>query len=177
MQTIDPTSAQQQGTCSWARRIFYSRVTGINIDATGYDHFRTQTPLHPNIDRFLLETLAETKYTMIGCGGDLNDHNTIAAYISKQSLRDPFAVNPFMAPNNGDLKRAPSAQWQVSAPKQELRIAKDQADHSQTSADAPYPESFAQIVEAIQTGKPVDGIREIEERIVREPVSATNAFL
>lgn len=67
--------------------------------------------------------------------------------------------------------------WQVHAPKADLRVkADDTPDHGTagagTDGDAPYPENFKAVIEAVTTGKPVEGIKEIPNTVVRLPVSA-----
>jgi hypothetical protein len=39
--------------------------------------------------------------------------------------------------------------------------------------DAPYPEHFKAVIEAVTLGKPVPGIKEIPNTVVRLPVSAS----
>lgn len=64
--------------------------------------------------------------------------------------------------------------WQTAAPKAELYVdrrtsANEESGKGQTG-DAPYPVRFAQIIEAIQKGKPVEGIQEIPDTVARNPV-------
>jgi hypothetical protein len=67
--------------------------------------------------------------------------------------------------------------WQVHAPKADLGVkADDASDHGAAGAgdegDAPYPEHFKAVIEAVTTGKPVPGIKEIPNTVVRLPVCA-----
>jgi hypothetical protein len=64
--------------------------------------------------------------------------------------------------------------WQVHAPKADLGVKADDAtSHAGAGvgedADAPYPEHFRAIIEAVTTGKPVEGIKEIPNTVVRLP--------
>lgn len=64
--------------------------------------------------------------------------------------------------------------WQVHAPRADLGVkAADAMDHLGGAvgddADAPYPEHFRAIIEAVTTGKPVEGIKEIPNTVVRLP--------
>ena len=62
--------------------------------------------------------------------------------------------------------------WQLNAPKVDLsKKADDGANHSNTGDGAPYPENFQALIEAVTTGKPIPGIKEIPDTVVRPPVS------
>lgn len=74
-------------------------------------------------------------------------------------------------PEHDPSMSAPS--WQTAAPKGELYVdrrssANEESGKGQTGY-APYPVRFAQIIEAIQTGKPVEGIQEIPDTVARNP--------
>jgi hypothetical protein len=65
--------------------------------------------------------------------------------------------------------------WQLNAPKVDLsKKADDGADHSNTGDGAPYPENFQALIEAVTTGKPIPGIKEIPDTVVRPPVRFDN---
>jgi hypothetical protein len=74
----------------------------------------------------------------------------------------------------------PVPSWQAHAPKADLRVkaadgvAKGEgaAGGVGTGDDAPYPEHFKAVIEAVTTGKPVPGIKEIPNTVVRLPVRA-----
>ncbi|KAB5582709.1 hypothetical protein GE09DRAFT_1076099 [Coniochaeta sp. 2T2.1] len=62
--------------------------------------------------------------------------------------------------------------WQAHAPKADLRVkAADGVarDGGGGEGDAPYPEQFRAVIEAVTQGKPVPGIREIPNTVVRLP--------
>jgi hypothetical protein len=64
--------------------------------------------------------------------------------------------------------------WQSAAPRADLRVKHDEVTEKRNSAspaDAPYPDKFAAIVEALAAGKAVPGIRQIPDKVVRNPVS------
>lgn len=64
--------------------------------------------------------------------------------------------------------------WQLNAPKVDLsKKADDGANHSNTGDGAPYPENFQALIEAVTTGKPIPGIKEIPDTVVRPPVRFT----
>lgn len=67
--------------------------------------------------------------------------------------------------------------WQLSAPRVDLsKKADDAAGHASGSGDGtPFPGDFEALVEAVTTGKPIPGIKEIPDTVERPPVSVTCA--
>jgi hypothetical protein len=64
--------------------------------------------------------------------------------------------------------------WQAHAPKADLGVkADDGAPRGNGGGpdDAPYPEHFKAVIEAVTLGKPVPGVREIPDTVIRQPVS------
>ncbi|VUC23370.1 unnamed protein product [Clonostachys rosea] len=62
-----------------------------------------------------------------------------------------------------------SLPWQQAAPKNDLFIDK-KAAASQSQEDQPsYPMAFAEMLKLLQEGKPVPGIRQIPNTVVRDP--------
>ncbi|KAK3293270.1 uncharacterized protein B0H64DRAFT_403900 [Chaetomium fimeti] len=60
--------------------------------------------------------------------------------------------------------------WQLNAPKVDLsKKADDGANHNNTGDGAPYPENFQALIEAVTMGKPIPGIKEIPDTVVRPP--------
>jgi len=64
--------------------------------------------------------------------------------------------------------------WQSSAPKAELYVPRnaDSVDGSGQSKEQ-YPAKFMEIIEFIQTGKPIEGIRKIPDTVVEDPSIST----
>ncbi|KAH7021089.1 uncharacterized protein B0I36DRAFT_28834 [Microdochium trichocladiopsis] len=64
--------------------------------------------------------------------------------------------------------------WQAAAPKAELYVPRD-VDSSGGSGGGKeqYPKKFMEIVEFIQTGKPIEGIRKIPDTVVEDPSIST----
>lgn len=74
---------------------------------------------------------------------------------------------------------APALDWQKAAPKADLYVEKKtaSAQGGAGSEDQPsYPMAFAEMIKLLQEGKPVPGIRQIPNTIVRDPVSRNIAF-
>lgn len=67
--------------------------------------------------------------------------------------------------------------WQAHAPKADLGVkALDGAERGSSGGEgggqeAPYPEHFKAVIEAVTLGKPVPGVREIPSTVIRQPVS------
>ncbi|KAL2264279.1 hypothetical protein VTK26DRAFT_8482 [Humicola hyalothermophila] len=61
-------------------------------------------------------------------------------------------------------------EWQKNAPKVDLsKKADDGRTHNNANGGAPYPDNFQAIVEAVTMGKPIPGIKEIPNIVVRPP--------
>ncbi|KAF5655000.1 hypothetical protein F25303_964 [Fusarium sp. NRRL 25303] len=64
----------------------------------------------------------------------------------------------------------PVLDWQKAAPKTDLYIDRKTAAAQSGSQDQPsYPMGFAEMIKLIQEGKPVPGIRQIPNTVVRDP--------
>ncbi|CAG7556704.1 unnamed protein product [Fusarium equiseti] len=64
----------------------------------------------------------------------------------------------------------PALDWQKAAPKTDLYIDKKAAAAQSGLQDQPnYPMGFAEMIKLIQEGKPVPGIRQIPNTIIRDP--------
>ncbi|KAF5693236.1 hypothetical protein FDENT_2167 [Fusarium denticulatum] len=64
----------------------------------------------------------------------------------------------------------PALDWQKAAPKTDLYIDRKTAAAQSGSQDQPsYPMGFAEMIQLIQEGKPVPGIRQIPNTVVRDP--------
>ncbi|KAF5587188.1 hypothetical protein FPANT_6987 [Fusarium pseudoanthophilum] len=64
----------------------------------------------------------------------------------------------------------PALDWQKAAPKTDLYIDRKTAAAQSGSQDQPsYPTGFAEMIQLIQEGKPVPGIRQIPNTVVRDP--------
>ncbi|KAI1381135.1 hypothetical protein F4677DRAFT_117853 [Hypoxylon crocopeplum] len=73
------------------------------------------------------------------------------------------------------LAAAPVPSWQSAAPTAQLYIEKDQAATDPNKE--PYPKKFEEIVEFLQTGKPIPGIREIPDTVIEDPSITTHGRL
>ncbi|KAF5537407.1 hypothetical protein FNAPI_11426 [Fusarium napiforme] len=69
-----------------------------------------------------------------------------------------------------NVSPVPALDWQKAAPKTDLYIDRKTAAAQSGSQDQPsYPMGFAEMIQLIQEGKPVPGIRQIPNTVVRDP--------
>ncbi|KAK1776706.1 hypothetical protein QBC45DRAFT_418724 [Copromyces sp. CBS 386.78] len=135
-----------------ARVWWYKSRFNIDIDRSAYENYllssssSSSAPAHsqiPNspVDAQLVDKLAEIQQLM----------GTTPASASDDDL----------------------PAWQVQAPKVDLLKKADDGDANgaERGADgtAPYPERFNAIIELITNGKPIPGIKEVPNTVVRQP--------
>ncbi|KAM0276700.1 hypothetical protein ACHAQH_006468 [Verticillium albo-atrum] len=124
-----------------ARIFYYAQRVGVRIDFAQYKAWLAEHPEHtpPNV-------------------------------LPEEYARQETSSSSFSA------AEAPSGvpEWQSSAPKADLYVDKSQpsaaAATQQAGADEPaYPMGFAEMLQRIQQGLPIPGIREIPDTVVRDP--------
>ncbi|KAF5019350.1 hypothetical protein F66182_8639 [Fusarium sp. NRRL 66182] len=72
--------------------------------------------------------------------------------------------------DEANASSTPALDWQKSAPKADLYVDKNAAAAQSASQDQPnYPMGFAEMIKLLQEGKPVPGIRQIPNTIIRDP--------
>ncbi|KAF3765865.1 hypothetical protein M406DRAFT_242511, partial [Cryphonectria parasitica EP155] len=74
----------------------------------------------------------------------------------------------------GAAHEDPSApDWMRAAPKGELYVERPSAanEDDEESDHVPYPEKFAAIIQAVQSGEPVEGIIQIPDVVARNPTT------
>ncbi|KAF7544795.1 hypothetical protein G7Z17_g9666 [Cylindrodendrum hubeiense] len=93
------------------------------------------------------------------------------AWIAQQPDRQPPDVLPeeyHRRTSSAQNPPAPVLDWQQAAPKAELYV--DRKAAAQSTGDQPnYPMGFAEMLKLLQEGKPVPGIRQIPNTVVRDP--------
>lgn len=106
------------------------------------------------------------------------DFTAYQAWLSQHPDHQPPDILPdsYLARNSRSqdaVAESASLPWQQAAPKDDLFIDK-KAAASQSQEDQPsYPMAFAEMLKLLQEGKPVPGIRQIPNTVVRDPVSAS----
>jgi len=150
------------GVTLQARIWWYKSRLNIDVDRNAYDSYASSShhPYQP--DSALLDKVEEIQRHM----GLMSDNSAAAA-------PDSFA-NGF---DGGNSSRLP--EWMVSAPRKVdlLKKADDGATRSPHGDgggghDAPYPAHFQAIIEAVTTGKPVPGVKEIPNTVIRQAVGS-----
>lgn len=88
------------------------------------------------------------------------------------------------APNGAREDAAASAPaWMAAAPRGELYVTREagdgdgDGDGNSGGGQVPYPEQFAAIIKAVQSGEQIEGIVEIPDVVARNPVGSVPSFL
>ncbi|KAH6695833.1 hypothetical protein F5X68DRAFT_32604 [Plectosphaerella plurivora] len=91
-------------------------------------------------------------------------------WLAKHPEHTPPAVLPEAYRALDAASSAPVLAWQASAPKADLYVERKPEDPSQGTGNEPaYPMGFAEMLERIQKGLPIPGIKEIPDTVVRDP--------
>ncbi|ENH68436.1 hypothetical protein FOC1_g10014220 [Fusarium oxysporum f. sp. cubense race 1] len=94
------------------------------------------------------------------------------AWLASNSDHQPPDVLPeeYRQRDEANASPAPVLDWQKAAPKTDLYVDRKTAAAQSGSQDQPsYPMGFAEMIKLIQEGKPVPGIRQIPNTVVRDP--------
>jgi hypothetical protein len=168
----------------------------VTIDFTRYKDWLSRHPDHRPPD--VLPDEFKTPGTGAGLGASSAGRKASGQIINEKENRSPL----FNAGNHsssevaeltlkmrdlGSMQSSPTPEstpaWQASAPKAPLyvdRKAIPQGDGagSVDSGDEPaYPIGFAQMLEMLQKGIPIPGIRQIPDTVIRDPVSLLSSYL
>ncbi|KAG9501249.1 hypothetical protein J7337_006933 [Fusarium musae] len=100
------------------------------------------------------------------------DFSAYKAWLASDPDYQPPDVLPeeYRQRDVADASPVPALEWQKAAPKTDLYIDRKAAAAQSGSQDQPsYPMGFAEMIQLIQEGKPVPGIRQIPNTVVRDP--------
>lgn len=106
--------------------------------------------------------------------GVMIDFTAYKAWLASNPDHSPPDVLPeeYHRRVGADAPPSPALDWQKAAPKADLYIDRKAADAQTGSEDQPnYPMGFAEMIKLLKEGKPVPGIRQIPNTVVRDPVS------
>jgi hypothetical protein len=146
---LSSSSDRQQalGIALQARIWWYQSRLGVEIPRDGYEAY------------------------CLSSGGSSRPDAALVAKID--DIRRRMAAAEDQTPASSGQQQLPA--WQTQAPKADLRVKADDGITRDDSGgqDAPYPEHFRAIIEAVTTGKAVSGVREIPNTVVRQAVRAT----
>lgn len=85
--------------------------------------------------------------------------------------RAPDILPPEYKSSTGAGQPTETLDWQQAAPKADLYVERGAADASSSSGGEPaYPMAFAEMIKLLQEGKPVPGIKQIPNTVIRDPV-------
>jgi hypothetical protein len=165
---------------------------GVTIDFSSYKDWLAQHPEHeaPNIlpDEFRSPVAAVADATT---SRDFRQENQEAAapdsaaskarhhQAAMMDLSSEMKILSTAETTEPAPQGAAALAWQRAAPRADLYVDRrhmPQADGagSGDSADEPnYPLGFAQMLEMLQKGIPIPGIREIPDTVARDPVSVS----
>ncbi|KAK3902959.1 hypothetical protein C8A05DRAFT_43726 [Staphylotrichum tortipilum] len=139
------TRQKALSTALQARIWWYKSRFNIAIDHPAYEAYCNAHP-STSPDGSILAKLEEIQQRMTSTGTGGNGSSTAAA---------PATNIP---------------EWQLNAPKVDLSVkAEDGTPHTHSGGGAPYPENFQALVDAVTSGKPIPGIKEIPDTVVRPP--------
>ncbi|KAK4150126.1 hypothetical protein C8A00DRAFT_18290 [Chaetomidium leptoderma] len=139
------TRQKALSTTLQARIWWYKSRFNTDIDRAAYEAHSAAHPSSPiSPDASILAKLDEIQQRMGGGGGSSS------------------------SATGNEQHNIPA--WQLNAPKVDLsKKADDGAGHTNTGDGAPYPENFQALIEAVTMGKPIPGIKEIPDTVVRPP--------
>jgi hypothetical protein len=106
--------------------------------------------------------------------GVMIDFTAYKAWLASNPDHSPPDVLPeeYHRRDGTNASPPPALDWQKAAPKADLYIDRKVAAAQAGSEDQPnYPMGFAEMIKLLKEGKPVPGIRQIPNTIVRDPVS------
>ncbi|KAF5712742.1 hypothetical protein FGLOB1_4372 [Fusarium globosum] len=100
------------------------------------------------------------------------EFSTYKAWLASNPDYQPPDVLPeeYRQRDVANASPVPVLDWQKAAPKADLYVDRKTAAAQSGSQDQPsYPMGFAEMIKLIQEGKPVPGIRQIPNTVVRDP--------
>ncbi|KAJ0378345.1 hypothetical protein COL26b_003507 [Colletotrichum chrysophilum] len=157
----DPNTANPKGTTSelatHARIFYYASRIGVTVDFNSYKDWLARHPDHtpPDIlpEEYKSQSPATTTATDVpDLTSKLNDLKT-----------DPDPKN--------DAGAEDTPSWQAAAPKGELyveRKAPPQVEADAEGGEPAYPVGFAEMLQMLQKGIPIPGIRQIPDTVIRD---------
>jgi len=157
-----------------ARIFYYAQRVGVGIEFAKYKDWLARHPSHVPADVLPDEYRGRPS----GGGGTPSSRDGPSSAGPDEGLDDVMRKMQSLATSSGQGGTEATAPlgWQKAAPRTELYVDKSKAPQqgvspsSGTSNEPDYPIGFAQMLEMIQKGLPVPGIREIPATVVRDAV-------
>ncbi|GKT78752.1 hypothetical protein ColTof4_11175 [Colletotrichum tofieldiae] len=174
----DPNTENPQGTPSdlaiHARIFYYAQRIGVTVDFARYKDWLARHPGYtpPDIlpEEYKSRSTQDTATTSTAAGsGDAASANDVPGLTSK--LND-LSTGKEKEESAAAATTETAPSWQAAAPKADLYVERkppSQADAPGQGGDEPaYPMGFAQMLDMIQKGIPIPGIRQIPDTVVRD---------
>lgn len=162
-----------------SRLFYYARVRGVTISYAGYRQWlRDQYLSKPDAPRIwewhLLRAICNHRDRLVAANNSTSPESTSSTGEQEVWMRDLLQTGlPAGALPATDIADATAPAWMIAAPREDLYIdRRNTANNTSTSSgdQVPYPEQFAAIIKAVQSGKPIEGIVEIPDIVARNPV-------
>lgn len=159
----DPTHAD---LALHARIFYYRKVRQIQVEFSAYKlwidgNSGNSTPA-PDQDVLSALYWAQGRVAAVQGPPPPNPVHAVATFAQKYALRSREAGDTSQDPPSG-------LAWQQAAPKLDLRVDRNAVSGSDSGDAAPYPNHFAELIAAVRANKPVPGVREIPDTVVRDP--------
>ncbi|KUI74022.1 hypothetical protein VM1G_09284 [Cytospora mali] len=176
-------TASQADIVMHSRIFYYGRISGITVPYAGYRQWLRechQVGQQPRIWEWdLLEALCSHRDKLTSAhSSSVAQRREGAAAEKARWMREFLTVltpqaqpDPNMGSEASDGKNVSTPAWMAAAPKSELYVDRRIAANDDDGSSPAYPERFAQIIRAVQTGEPVEGIVEIPDLVARNPTT------
>ncbi|KAL8299611.1 hypothetical protein RB593_009474 [Gaeumannomyces tritici] len=148
-----------------ARIFYYRKVRQVQVDFSAYklwvDGAGGNSAQMPDQDLLTALYWAHGRVAAVQGPPPPNPVHAVATFAQKYASRPPEAGVASQDPQ-------PGPAWQQSAPKLDLRVDRNAAGGGDSGDAAPYPNHFAELIAAVRANKPVPGVREIPDTVVRD---------
>lgn len=171
-------TASQADIIMHSRLFYYARVRGVTISYAGYRQWlRGQYLSNPDATRIwewhLLRAICNHRDRLVAASSD----STAPASTSSTGEQEDWMRHLLQAGPSAAAADVTAPAWMTAAPRGDLYVDKTNTANTTTTTSSntggdqvPYPEQFAAIVKAVQSGKPIEGIVEIPDMVARNPV-------
>ncbi|KAK1639811.1 hypothetical protein BDP81DRAFT_184064 [Colletotrichum phormii] len=177
----DPNTENPQGTPTdlaiHARKFYYAQRIGVTIDFAKYKEWLAKHPDHTPPDVLPEEyKTASTASTATAASGaaepSTDDVPTLTSKLDNLNTNEETSTDPATDPSTKPADEA-TPSWQAAAPKADLYVERkaqppQEGAPGQGGYEPAYPMGFAQMLEMIQKGILIPGIRQIPNTVVRD---------
>ncbi|KAF4775805.1 hypothetical protein HER10_EVM0000903 [Colletotrichum scovillei] len=186
----DPNTENPQGTPTdlaiHARIFYYAQRIGVTIDFAKYKDWLAKHPDHtpPDVlpEEYKTSSTASTQGAAASSStapvaseaaeSSTDDVPTLTSKLDNLNTNEITPAVPASTDSSKNPADEATPSWQAAAPKADLyveRKAQPQEGAPGQGGDEPaYPMGFAQMLEMIQKGIPIPGIRQIPDTVVRD---------